>query len=305
MATAHELMYTIVANCEEANQLARSMLGTAVVFGDVSGGYPKLAPAELGFLRCVSWLFRLLFEAGRLNVQFLMGRRIAYHLDESGALKEILELIQKLRTYTQHNLNPLEPHDGEIIKAAEKWISAQSGTAVPYTEDQWEKCLIALLDQARILVEGLMAILRRIESDNDRLTICADWRFRLDRHHEPHEFDVLIPEVATDMGHEFLDPVPLRKRYYDKWVSKLRTLSDSYDFKIEGRRLIEAAILAERREVLPITALDLINVLNIPPGPEVGRLLQRAKDICSLETCTRDVLLDRLRLEIGQEKGNA
>jgi hypothetical protein len=227
MATPQELMYSIVAKCEQTNQLGRSMLEDIIVFGNVSGGYPKLIPAELGFLRCVSWLFRLFFEAGRVNVQFLMARRASYHLDDEGRLRSILNLIKELRTYTQHNLDPSAPHDREIITAAEKWLSNQSGTAVPDTEQEWQECLVALLHEAHALVEGLTAVLRSIERDGDKTTICVDWKLRLDRQHDPYEFDALIPEVAADMGHEFLDAISLRKRYYDKWMSTLRSLADN------------------------------------------------------------------------------
>lgn len=61
----------------------------------------------------------------------------------------------------------------------------------------------------------------------------------------PHEFDRLISITAADMGHANIDIPRLRKRYYDRWIRELDIQQGTYDFEVEGRKLIEHALLVE------------------------------------------------------------
>ena len=81
------------------------------------------------------------------------------------------------------------------------------------------------------------------------------------------------------MGRDHVDAVRLRKRWYDRWVAHLDRLADGYDFEVESRRLAEHALITDFIAVLPITGADIMEHLGTTPGPEVGRLLQRAADI--------------------------
>ena len=61
-------MYQILSRMEETHRVASRLIGTNYgVFEAVSLEMPKFTPAELGFLRSVSWLFVLYHEVGKLN----------------------------------------------------------------------------------------------------------------------------------------------------------------------------------------------------------------------------------------------
>ncbi len=73
--TADGLMYQIVARVEEINRVASRLTGVDHgVFQAPSLQMPRLYPAELGFLRSVSWLFVSYYEAGKVGVAFLEVR---------------------------------------------------------------------------------------------------------------------------------------------------------------------------------------------------------------------------------------
>jgi hypothetical protein len=99
------------------------------------------------------------------------------------------------------------------------------------------------------------------------------------------------------MGREAVDVVRLRTRFYDKWTQELNLLEPDYEFEIQARKLIEYALLTVTTPVLPITGKDIMEDFDIPPGPRVGQLLERARRIYDTKPCSRAVLLDQLRQE--------
>lgn len=291
-----QLMYRIVGKAEETNALVQALLGDgAGLFEQVSQRMPKFSPAELGFLRSVSWLFVLYWEAGKISLPYVLKRFDAYDLDTNGKIRKHVLEVQRLRTYTQHNLNIGESHDKKTISDCNDWFSSACGTALPYSNSEWSTCLIVLLQQSLELLETVLNCLRLMEKDESRDAICTDWRFKRSRYHPPHQFEALVTPIAVDMGHEYIDSERLVRRNYDKWIQSLRTLSSEYVFETEARKLIENAILADLPNLLPITGEDIIREFGVEPGRLVGRLLREALELYQHSHCTRNELLDRLR----------
>jgi hypothetical protein len=290
------LMYDIVQKQDEIDRLCARLTNGRVVFADTSLEKPKLKPAELGVLRAVSWFYVLYNEAGKVNVRFLSDRLHVYELDPDGQLSNHLTLVDRLRTYFQHNLDPAKPRDRDIQEFCVRWFTEQCGTSEPNGEDHWLACLRGFLMEALAFVDALSKCIREIERDESREQILQDWEFRRSRYHPPHEFDALIFKVATDMGRSTLDVVRFRKRFYDKWTQELSTLQGDYSFEIEARKLIEYTLLNETLSVLPITGQDIIDAFDeVEPGPKVGKLLEAAKALYEAEPCSREELLEKLQ----------
>src|SRR5262249_34934235 len=146
-------------------------------------------PSELGFMRTVSWLYVLYHEAGRPSVAFLCGLLHGYDLDPDGRIAAHLALVQQLRTFLQHNLDPGKPHDTQIWTACEEWFQRHCRTRVPVENDHWDGCLLALLDEARRFFQALSGCVRAIEGDEARQDVVDQWVFRKSRYHPPHQFD--------------------------------------------------------------------------------------------------------------------
>lgn len=301
---AASLMYEILREKDVVDRVSSRLCDGHRVFLDVSLDMPKLAPAELGLLRTVSYFYVLYFEVGKVDIDFLKARFSVYQLDHHGQLQQHPILINKLRTYFQHNLNPSSPRDRGIQGHCEAWFKQQCGTSEPYGEDHWHHCLLGFLQEAHLFFKTLSSCIREIEQDESREQIVQQWEIRRSRYHPPHQFDGLISKVAADMGREALDSVVLRKRFYDKWTQELQMLRGDYDFEIEARKLIEHALLHETKRVLPVTGRDILSEFeNIEPGPKVAELLDLASQLYVAEPCSREELLVRLRhsLELQDE----
>jgi hypothetical protein len=289
-------MYRIFSLKEEIERVASGIEGIDDVFGTITLRMPKFNPAELGFLRTVSWLYVLYYEAGKVNIEFISERFSAYKLDPNNELNRHIVTIQRLRTYSQHNLNPNKLQSRNIQEYCEQWLKNNCGTPVPEDDDHWETCLTCILNEAFNFLSAIRDCIRSIEQDESLEQIIYEWDIARKRYHPPHEFDELIKEIAADMGRENLDATRLRKRFYDAWVKELGVLQGNYNFKVEARKLIEHALLDKMTPMLPITGRDILRKLDIPPGPQVGNLLEQARIIYNNEHCSRDELLEKLRM---------
>lgn len=302
MQDPESLMYQILRLKEEIDDVASKLNEINGVFGATTLRITNFVPSELGFLRTVSWLYAMYYEVGKVNVNFLTERFSAYNLDSSEKLAKHLRIVQQLRTLLQHDLNPQESRNLVIQEACEQWLKDRCGTPIPGDDQQWKICLTSLLNEAIDFFSGLRTCIRSIEQDDSQKQILSEWDFIRKRYHPPHEFDNLISKVAADMGRENLDAVRLRKQFYNQWVKQLELLQGNYDFEVEARRLIEHTLLYEMIPVLPITGHDIIKEFNVVPGPIVGQLLEKARNLYNNEPCSRDELLEKLRLEIGINK---
>ncbi|MEK7996653.1 MAG: hypothetical protein AAB403_22855 [Planctomycetota bacterium] len=292
-------MYELLRMIEQINRVAMTMPGLAGgVFAPVSLEIPKLAPPELGCMRVVSRLFVQHFEAGKIGTAFLEARGDVYGHDPEQKVKRHRLLTQQLRTFFQHNLDSKKPQDRDIVEGCERWFRENCGTAVPSTDEHWGKCLSALLAQAQECFEILLKTLRSIEADESCLNICREWELRIKRHHPPHMFDELIAKVAVDMGRDGIDASSLRKRHYDSWQKHMSLLQDGVDFEAEARKLIEYSILNLAPKVLPVTGKDLMEEFGLGPGPMIGQLLTSAQQLYEAEPCSREDLLQRLRIGV-------
>ena len=295
------LMYQILGLKEEIDQVSAKLNNINEFFGSLSLKNPIFIPSELGFLRIVSWLYVLYYEVGKVNVNFLTERFPAYNLDPDKKLSKHPLIVQQLRTFLQHNLDPKEKHSLVIQEACEQWMNDRCETPIPVDEQHWKICLINLLSEAIDFLSTLRTCIRKIEQDESREEILREWDFLRKRFHPPHEFDNLISKVAADMGRENLEVIRLRKRFYQEWMKELELLKGNYEFEIEGRKLIEHVLLNKITSVLPITGYDIINEFNIVPGPKVGLILEKARNLYSIKPCSCEELLEKLRIELNKD----
>lgn len=296
------IMYKIIQKKDAVNRMSERLDNGHKVFKELYLEMPKCAPAELGLLRVVSWFYVLYTEAGEINVEFLTDRFESYSLDPDKKLSNHRRLVNQLRTYFQHNLNPNKPRDLGIKEYCESWFKLFSGTLEPEEENEWSKCLNGFLKETLDFFDAMLKCIRKIEQDESREQIIKEWNFRRDKYHPPQDFDKLIIEVASDMGRESLDAIRLRKRFYPRWIKEFETRVGNYDFETEARKLIEYTILNETSAILPITGRDIIQMFaEIEPGPMVGELLEKAKIINDEEPCSSEQLLEKLRSDFDSK----
>jgi hypothetical protein len=305
MTTSDHLLLSAVKQVEELEALGVAFLGRSpAILERTSHRIPELNHAELGFIRVTSWLYVLYFEAGKLGLSFLQEQFETYAIDPKLEGRKHIDLVQHLRTFLQHNLDFNTQHDQTIIAQCHEWFRGCSGTAIPTEDQQWRKCLERLLEDAVKFFSMAINCLRSMETDELVEQIRDSWTVRITRYHPPYQFDSLISVVISDMGRELLDVVAFRNRHFDVWTNKLRALTENYSFEIEGRKLIEDALLKDSLTLLPITGTDIITLLGIPPGPEVGRALGLARALYDEKPCNRSTLLERIKAAMAQTTAN-
>ncbi|QVM97539.1 hypothetical protein JYG36_04950 [Pseudomonas sp. SORT22] len=290
--SAPEIIYSALTLRDEINDISSRLEGVGAVFGSISLPLPRLSPSELGFIRVVSWLYVHYFESGKLGTEFLTELVGEYSVNMVELSKSHRSLVQRLRTYCQHNLDPSQSHSKEIRIACEQWFNQNCGTRVPRSDEHWETILRVIILDACAYLGCLRDILRCIETDAEASQIINQWTLRISRFHAPHEFDELITEVAADFGREGIDPMRLRKRYYDRWRKEFEVKTDNCDFHVEARKLIEHVLLSEQQEVLPITGKDIMEKFSIAPGPRIKEILLEARQIYNTQPCNKEALLE-------------
>ena len=284
---------------QRINSLARSLVGRPA-FDEMHVLIPNPASPEPGFIRAVSWLYCLYFEAGRVSLGFLRRLGQVYSLVDYDTFQTHTETVRCLRTELHHNLG-FEDGDLYARKQAEEWRRTACGTALPRTADQWAGCYRRIVDQANSFLDGLEAVVARLEAlpAEEAEKIVADWLRLLERHIPAAEFDPLIDDAKHRLGLDSLDTVGFRNRHVARWRKSLEQLEKVFDFEREATRLIEKALLEDDGVVLPITGRDVMQALGVGPGPEIARLLEMARRHFEVERCGREELLEHLLTVTG------
>lgn len=288
----HPFFREIQKKIDKLNQISQDIGKIEKIFRGVSISAPTYSCHEAGFLRTISWLYILFYEAGRVNVEFLVEYLNPSGLDSQGKAIKHIRVIHSMRTSLQHNLDLNENRDKSLRELSELWFVDRLGVMSPHKSKEWEKCLTDLLNESCETMELLIKSLTYIQKDDFCDGIVSQWNEKCSRYHPPHEYDRIIAIVASDMGMDHINALKIRNRYYESWSKELEYLHGDYDFEYEVRKRVQLALL--RDPIIPITTVDIMNSFNINPGPLVGRLVKTAKEIYIQEPCDGPELLNRL-----------
>ena len=302
-APVASLMYQIGVLKQELEERSASLLGVPrTAFQQTSVRNPRFSPPELGFYQTVTWLYAFYYEAGRVSLRFLIDRLETYGLGQDGDLGRHYEVVGRLRTFLQHNLNLDSVRNIRTRRTSEEWFSSACGSVIPGSDEEWNQCLVHILSDSETFLTATIECVRAVERDEASAMIIKQWSTRLVRDHPKHEFVNLVSMVIHDIGQDFLDPERLTERYYDSWVSNLRFRSEDYSFEEEGRRLIEHTILNEAQMPPPVSSQDIMKEFGIAPGPELGALLRKARALYAAAPCDRDQLIARLKCQVADSQ---
>lgn len=293
-ASAASQLMDLVRFREQIDQLAAALLPSRrAVFGGISLPLPNVdGSAELAFIRTASWLYVHYFEVGLVSVRFLVRRGPVRSGPRFG--DSHLDVVHALRTQSEHNLDTRSESDATVADVCNGWFEEHCGTRVPRTEEHWRVLCRSLLADAREFLMRIRDALAQIEREEGRTEILQQWEDRLNRSWPAHKFHELISVIAADLGRSAIDPVAFYARYGSSFAEGMRLLSDDCDFETEARKLVERAILSEAVSVLPITGTDIMEFFDLPPGKEIGHLLQSARALYEVEPCDSATLLRRV-----------
>jgi hypothetical protein len=235
---------------------------------------------EAAFLRLTAWSFAILFEQGRITIPFLLQESLpnasAFEVKRH---RETRAIIQSLRTWLFHSLTADNEHDLTISKAVSAWFLTTCGSTSPQKPSDWESCFRAQCAEVSELMTYCTTIISGIAAAReDAKMIFDDLRRRLLREWEPHQYDALIEDAATRMG-ETINARPLRDRHISEWRKYLASLTDDADCQREMERVIDGEVANHFRATLPLTARELMEGLQLEPGPAVKRAIELLRQL--------------------------
>ncbi|WP_146770337.1 hypothetical protein [Mesorhizobium hawassense] len=256
---------------------------------------------EASFLRLVGWSYVLFFEVGRISIPFLIG--ISAKMEDDNISRRARTLVHALRTWTSHNLGLDDVRDVEMSKVAQRWFLDTCGRNPPRSKENWAKCCQGLCDEVAAVVSHCQdAVTLVLDAPDDGQSTIEDLRRRLERSWPAHQFDSLVADAATRLG-VAIDPVRFREPRLKRWRDFVESLADSDDPSASVGRLIERDLLDHTAFILPIDGRDIMDVFGIGPGPEVARILRRARGL--YQSGVSDKLEILRRLAENAEGGDA
>lgn len=213
---------------------------------DINIEPPKGDDDELSFLRLVAWTYVLIFESGKISLNFL--RKLPPWKES-----ELLPYVRPLRTWMSHNLLFESDHDVQTMGKAMDWFTSTCGTGIPQTSSHWKACFAQLLSDVNVLLSNAIVACDAFNSEIDGARLKSDLKEKLDRNWAAYRFDRYVEDAINRFGYSGFDVVLFRNRYLEQWR---RVVITALPEQIERNLIlrIEADILNEMRDALPITA---------------------------------------------------
>lgn len=273
----------------------RSFVGKSAV-SEITVRPPAGEDDEASFLRLVAWSYVMAFEAGRVAIPYLMelpGCRGEPQSDPRRAR----QIIHALRTWCFHNLGFISDRDAKNFRRVQLWFIEACGEYPPKDAGAWRCCFRALCSEVEIIVTHCQHVMTTVlSSTDDGQAVTTDLRRRIDRNWPACEYHALVGDAAIRLGIS-VDARKFSGPQLAKWQLFLLRLPEHDDPRGHMLRLIERDLLDWADEILPIDGRDVMTALKLNPGPEVGDVLRRARELVRSGVRDRRVLIERLIAE--------
>jgi hypothetical protein len=175
-----------------------------------------------------------------------------------------------------------------------QWYQQSCGAKPPMADEKWEDCTRVILEGALALLKKIQLFIAQLKTMPNSELLVRDLGRAAANQVSPYAFDEVVEATAKDLGRTRIDYVKFRAEHLSNWISALDKLPEGYDFLREARLLVERSFL-DNPEKPPVSGLDIIQELKVPPGKEVGRLLAIAHRLFEEGITDKQTILDRLR----------
>ena len=254
---------------------------------------PPAGDDEASFLRLTAWSYALIFEAGRVAIPYLLKLPASPSLSQSDA-DSARRMISDLRASSFHNLELQSNRNSAIYRRTSLWFTETCGANPPNDAAGWRVCFERLCDMAGLIVARCKSALEIALADAEsREDVIDDLQRRLDRNWSAHEFDEIVGDAATRIGQR-LDVPKFRQSRLAAWRDFLYAIPEGDDPEGQITRLIERDVLDHFESALPIDGRDVMEVLGLRPGPEVGEALRFARGLHRSGITGRAEMIERL-----------
>ena len=268
---------TLNAAVADLRNLLSSCVGSEAL-SDISVRLPSGKNDEASFLRLINWSYVLIFEAGRVAIPYLLEFR-KRDCDSPYDPQVACERVRSLRTWISHNMFLENDRDLKLSRNVHRWFHNTCGVSPPQTACQWENCCHTLCAEVIKVIECCQVATNHILSlDDDGQETIADLRRRIQKVWPAYEFDKLVNDAAIRIGLK-INVKTFRERRLNKWREFVEYIPESDNPEGQVIRMIERDLLNYSANILPISGQNIMEILNLDPGPQVGIVLLRVRDI--------------------------
>ena len=257
---------------------------------------PPAGDDEASFLRLTAWSYALIFVAGRVAIPHLMKLPASPSLSQSEA-DSARRMISDLRASSFHNLELQSSRNSAMYRRTSLWFMENCGSNPPNDAICWRVCFERLCDVVGAVLARCKSALELALADAEGgENVIDDLKRRLDRNWPAHKFDEIVGDAATRIGQR-LDVPKFRQSRLAAWRDFLDAIPEGDDPEGQVTRLIERDVLDYFESVLPIDGRDVMAVLGLHTGPEVGEALRFAQRLHRSGITARGEMLERLRAD--------
>lgn len=257
---------------------------------EVSVPLPANFGDELAFYRLVNWAYVVLAEAGKLPIAFLIT------LPPLSTNSKLRTEVGNMRTFVAHNLDVTSQSDYRTRSFAHRWFREACGVGTPIDAAHFAKCCDYLATRLNIILEGAIEACDSLDDPEAGPSLVDDLRNRIELQWDAYRFDPIVAEAAAAIGNPGFDLLAIRRRHLDSWRKTL-TMADEGQRETALRLKIEATLIAEFADTLPVSATEISARLAIADPPVLCAALILLRDIRRFAPFTVAEIL----AEIGRE----
>ena len=238
---------------------------------DVSVPLPTDFGDELAFYRLVNWAYVVLAETGKLPIAFLIA------LPPLSTSSKLRTEVGNMRTFVAHNLDVTSPSDYTTRSFAHRWFRTACNVGSPIAAADFARCCAHLATKLDGVLQGAIQACDLLDDPNDGPSLVTDLRNRIELQWDAHRFDPIVAEAAEAIGNPGLDLLAIRKRHLEAWRKTLATADESQ--RESALRLkIEATLIAEFADTLPLSVAEISERLSIAGPPMISAALVLLRD---------------------------
>ncbi|OXR99726.1 hypothetical protein [Shewanella algae] len=238
---------------DDINTLIAQLLNdkNSVFFEKVNVIRPNSQNKELSFVRLVTWLYTLYYEAGKNPLKVIKSSM-------SNSSKELYNAhskrVNSFRTKLHHNLDRASSRDFKIESDYHKWMKSVCNRNIPTSELEWEQCSAQLLQEAHDVLSKIAYELELMtDTPTQKEIFTFNWVASKEKSLAPYIYDNLIKNSLHYINQKNIDIVSYRKKYYEEWNANISLLNSESNYEEEASKIIESSIVKDFYIRLPVT----------------------------------------------------
>lgn len=271
-----------ITNCEQKVDDINTLVchlcndGNVVFFSKVNVIRPNFVNEELSFIRLITWLYTLYFEAGKDSLKVIKS---SMSQDSKTQYTKHSKLVNSFRTMLHHNLDRTSSRDFKIEKDCHAWMKSVCNKTIPTSEVDWKNCSAQLIEEAYSVLSAIASELELMtDSPAQKEIFIFNWMASKDKSLKPYVYDKIISGSLALINQKDIDVVSYRQKYYEDWNKNILLLSSDANYENEAIKMVESSIVKDFSIRLPV-AMSILEQHFTLSREFIFSLLEALRDI--------------------------